>query len=324
MADRSGIASQLGLKAEATYGTAVTVDRFLEFVSEGLKLDVARNESKGLRSGQRLARFDHWAAGKRQAGGQIEFEVANKGFGLLLTTMSLGAVTTTADGLGWRHRGTLGDLFGDSMTVQVGRPDVSGTVQPFTYSGCKVADWELSQAIDDFLSLKLTLDARDETTATALATATAPTVTELFHWGGLSVTVAGSAFDVTSLKIAGNNGLKADRHFLRGSTLKKEPIEEKLREITFELDGEFESLAAYNRYVNGTDTQIVATWTAVATYDTAKPFKLVVTMEGTRWDGETPTVDGPGVLSQPMKGVVLDDGVSPTFAIDYFTSDATP
>lgn len=322
MADRSGIGSQLMLKSEVTYGTGVVVDRPLEFVSEGLKLDIGRMESKGLRSGQRLQRFDHWAAGKRAAGGPIEFEVANKGFGLLLTTMGLGAVSTTADGTGFRHRGTIGDLFGDMMTIQVGRPDVAGTVQPFTYLGCKIAEFELVQEIDEFLILSTSIDARDETTATALATATAPTVTELFHWGGFTMTVGGSAFEPTSFKLGVNNGLKTDRHHLRGATLKKEPIEEKMREVTFEMEGEFESLTAYNRYVNGTDTAIVATWTAVATYDTAKPFKIVATMEGTRWDGETPTVDGAGVLSQPMKGVVLDDATSPTFTLDYFSSDA--
>lgn len=324
MADRSGIGAQLGFKAESTYGTGVTVDRFVEFVSESLKLDISRNESKGLRSGQRLQRFDHWAAGKRSASGDIEFEVANKGFGLLLTTMGLGAVTTTADGAGYKHRGTIGDLYGDMMTIQVGRPDVSGTVQPFSYLGCKIAEWELSQDIDEFLKLTTKIDARDETTVTALATATAPSVTELFHWGGFSMTVAGASFEPTSFKVSCNNGLKTDRHHLRGATLKKEPIEEKMREITFEMDGEFESLTAYNRYVNGTDTAIVATWVCTSTYDTAKPFKIVLTMEGTRWDGETPVVGDAGVLAQPMKGVVLDDATSPTFTLDYYTSDATP
>ena len=322
MTARSGISSQLGLVAESTYGTGVVVTRFLEFLSESMKLDVARVESKGLRSGQRMQRFDHWAAGKRAASGNIEMEVANRGFGLLLTTMGLGALTTTASGTGWKHRGTIGDLFGDMMTIQVGRPDVSGTVQPFTYLGCKVAEWELVQEIDEILKLNLTVDARDETTATALASATAPTLSELYHWGGFALTVGGGAFEPTSFKLGCNNGLKTDRHHLRGATLKKEPIEEKMREVTFEMDGEFESLTAYNRYVNGTDTAIIATWTAVATYDTALPFKIVVTMEGTRWDGETPTVDGAGVLMQPMKGVVLDDATSPTFTVDYFTSEA--
>lgn len=324
MAGRSAIESQLCLAAESTYGTYVAGTRFLEFTSESMKLQIERNESAGLRSGDRVLRSDHWGSGKRQAGGDLEFDVANKGFGLLLTQMMLGAVATTADGTGKKHAGTIGDLYGDMMSVQVGRPDVSGTVQPYSYVGCKVKDWELTQEVDAFLKLKLGVDARDETTSQSLVSASAPAVTELFHWSGLSMTVAGSAFDATKFSLKCDNKLKDDRFHLRGSTLKKEPIESDKREITGELTGEFESLTAYNRFVNGTLATIVATWVCVSTYDTAKPFKIVLTLNSCRFDGETPNVGSPDVLEQPLPFKVLYDGTNSAVMCDYYTSDASP
>lgn len=324
MADRSGIGTQLGVATESTYGTYVAATRFWEFNSESLKLDIARNESAGLRSGDRVLRSDHWAAGAKNVTGDIEMDVGNRGFGLLLTTMMLGAVATTSSGTGKKHAGTIGDLFGDMMTLQVGRPDLAGTVQPFSYLGCKVADWELTQEVDDFLKVKIGVDGRDETTAQSLVSASAPAMTELYHWGELAITVAGGAFDATKFSLKCNNGLKTDRFHLRGSTLKKEPVEAEKRDITGELMGDFESLTAYNRFTGGTVVAIVATWTKTTTYDTALPYKIVLTLNACRFDGETPAVGGPDVLEQPLPFKVLYDGTNSPVMLDYYTADTSP
>jgi hypothetical protein len=323
MPARSGIDTQLGVAEEVTYGTYVAPTRFLTFISESMKLNIDRNESKGLRSGQKYDRTDQWKAGKRRAAGSLQTEVGNKGFGLLFKH-ALGGIATTADGTGKKHTATPGDLFGKALTVQIGTPDVSGTVQPYSYMGSKVASWGLSQPVNDFLLMTLGLDAQDESTAQTLAAATAPAETELFHWSGLVVTVGGSSFDALSFDFNQDNGLNVDRHHLRGSTLKKEPIEAGKRQASGTLVGEFENLTAYTRFVAGTTATIIATWTAVATYDTAKPFKLVLTLQNCRFDGDTPDVGGPDVVQQSLPFKVLDDGTNPVVQVDYYTSDATP
>jgi len=49
--------------------------------------------------------------------------------------------------------------------MQVGRPQISGvTVQPFTYTGCKVTDWEFSCSDNQIAQLKCTVDAQTELT----------------------------------------------------------------------------------------------------------------------------------------------------------------
>jgi hypothetical protein len=76
------------------------------------------------------------------------------------------------------------------MTMQVGTPDVSGTVRPFDYTGCKITDWEFDAGLDALLMLNLGIDAQNEDTAQTLATASYPSAFELFHYGQCVVNVA--------------------------------------------------------------------------------------------------------------------------------------
>lgn len=320
---RSALFAQLGIVDEVTYGTYVAPTRWLEFTEEDVKLDIERNESEGIRTGQRVLRQDHWKAGKRQAAGGITLEVPNKGFGLVLKHM-LGTIATAASGTGKKHTATIGDLWGDMFTAQFGRPDISGTVQPYSYLGCKIAEWELSNSPDEFLLCSLTIDARDETTAQALAAASAPTATDIFHWAGGSFTIGGSATPLIDFSLQGNNGLKTDRFFLAGTNLKSQPIQAAMAEITGEVTVDFDGLTQYNRFVGGTHAAIVGTWVSALEYDTGLPFKVVVTLPACRFDGETPGIEAGETLQQAMPIKVVDDGTNPPISIDYYTSDASP
>lgn len=323
MADRSGIGAQLGLAEETTFGTYVAPARFIEFASETVTYSIARDESKGLRSGQRVLRSDHWKAGKIAAAGDLNLEVGNRGFGLLFKHM-LGAVATTADGAGFKHSCTIGDLFGKSLTAQVGKPDIGGVVDPFSYTGLKITDWDLANSPDNFLDLRLGVLGQNETTAQALGSATAPTETEILHWSGATLTIGGASPTlVQAVSLSGRNNFKGDRYGLVGATTFKEPIENALREITGTVDVEWEGTTNYARFTGGTTAQIIATWTAVATYDTAKPYKLVITMPACRFDGDTPNVAGEDVLMQNIPFKALDAGAG-AITVDYYTADATP
>lgn len=322
MAIRSGLAAQLGHVAESTYGTGVTVTRFTEFVDESLKLESERMESTALRAGRRVQRLDRWAVNKKGVSGDITYEVASKGFGLLLKH-ALGslAITTPGGATTTRlHTVTLGDPWGLSMTVQVGRPDVGGTVQPFTYLGCKVTEWELSLEVDGPLMLKLTYDGRDEVTGTALATATYAASDELLWYTGATLTVGGSAVPVKKVMLKGTNGLKTDRYFINGSSLKSEPIAGELSEITGEIECEFNGLTDYNRFVNGTTAALVFTAEG-STIETTHKFGLTSTLPAVRFDGDTPNVNGTDItmLSLPFK--VLDNGTDPPVSLAYKTTD---
>lgn len=320
MAIPSGLSAQLGIVAESTYGTPVTVTRFYEFVSESLKLEIERIESAALRSGTRVQRSDRWSAGKKSVSGEIEMEISNKSFGLWLHHM-LGSVSSVNTvGTVWTHTFTPGDM-PTGLTVQVGRTGVDGTTRAFTYHGCKIPEWELEVAVDEIAKLNVTILGEDEDTSTGLASASYPSALTLLTFVQGTLTVAGSAFDVKSAKLSGNNGLADDRYFL-GSQLRKQPLEAGMREYLGELEAEFTDLTAYNRYVNGTEAALVLLLRG-AVIEGAHNFDLQITAN-VRFDGETPNVEGGEIVQQPLSFKCLGDTAATALTVVYKTTDTAP
>lgn len=288
----SGIDAQFGFADESTYGTLVAPTQFLEFLSESLKLEKERIESQGIKAGRRV--LHRWAPGVQRVTGDVEIELAPEGTGTLLKHM-FGGVATTGASDPYSHEFTPGDLNGKSFTCQVGRPDVSGTVQPFTYTGCKIPEWELAFAVNEYLKLKTTIYGADETTAEGLAVASYPATYNPFVFTHGSLTVAGSGVDIIEGTLAASNALATDRHRIRSTdpANPKEPLENGRREFTGSLTADFESLTQYNRFVSGTEAAMVLT------FEQSASRSLVVTMN-VRFDGETPSVGGMELLEQSL------------------------
>ncbi|MCP3805374.1 phage tail tube protein [Allokutzneria sp. A3M-2-11 16] len=319
----SGLSAQIGCAEESTYGTPVTVDRFYEFRSESLAMSIERIESQALRPGTRLTRSDDWSSGQKSVGGDVSLELTNKSFGRLFKHMFGGLVTSQpnagTDPTVYLHTFTLGDI-PVGMTWQVGRPDVSGTVRAFTYHGCRVGSWNLECSVGEIATLGLSLIGEDEDTGTALATASYPTSPTLMTFVHGSLSLAGSAHSVKSASVEGNNGLADDRYFL-GTQLRKAPLEAALREYTGTLESEFESLTAYNRFINGTEAEMILLFQG-ATISNAYKFETKITAN-VRFDGETPGVSGTEILQQPLPYKVVDNGTT-SIKVEYQTTDTTP
>ncbi len=324
MAIPSGLSAQLGIAEESTYGTPVTVTRFYEFISESLQLEIERIESQALRSGTRVQRSDRWSSGQKSVGGDVEMELANKSFGLWLKHTLGGVVTSQPDAGGnptvFDHTFTPGDL-PTSLTVQVGRTDVGGTTRAFTYHGCRVASWKIEAAVGEIAKITATLLGEDEDTATGLASASYPSSLSLMTFVNGSLTLAGSAHDVKAFSLEGENGLADDRYFL-GSQLRKQPLEAEMREITGELETEFQDLTAYNRFVNGTEAALVLLFEG-ATISGAFKFATQITAN-IRTDGETPTVGGAEIIEQPLQFKCLGNTSASALTVLYRTTDSSP
>ena len=146
MAAPSGLDAIVQYGVETTHATFATPTRRLEFTEESLSLTEERIESGARRSGSRILPAHRWKRNRKGIEGDTNHEVTSSGFGLLFEHM-LGA-TATATPVGATdartHTATIGALTGTSMSIQAGRPDTTGTVQPFSYLGCKVASWEFS------------------------------------------------------------------------------------------------------------------------------------------------------------------------------------
>lgn len=260
MALPTGLSAQLGYKQETTWGTGVVVDTFVPFLNETLKYDPGILVSNGILAGALLQRESQTTNGKVTAGGDLGLELYDRSVGVLLYH-ALGSVTTTATTAPYTHTMSLSSepLKGKGLTVQVGRPDKTGTVQPFTYTGCKVASWEIALTAGEIGTLGLTLVAQDETTATGLASAsfTTPTPSPMTGvYSGGSFSLAGSSLCVRSVKIHGDNKLNVDRRCI-GTRLISEPVRMDYTDLTGEVTLEFPDLVHYNRFKAGTTGTMV-------------------------------------------------------------------
>lgn len=323
MAIGSGLGSQFGMAAESTYGTPVTVTRFLEMQKEGVKNDVGKHFSRGTKD--LVVRSSRSRTYSKGCMGTIEFEVMNKGFGLLLQhCLGSGSVAQVGATDEYDHTITV-DLtngkFGRMATVQIGRPDVGGTVRPFTYAGGKVVEFEFSSELDGPLLLSTTWDFQSETTGTALASASYPSSPQSFIFIDGAMEIDGVAVAVKSGKIGGKWALDTDRRFLGAITTKKQPIANGELEITGELVLEFESLTEYAKFVAGTQSALELRWAFGEIGSTGEPYHLTMTVPVVEYTGETPNVESSEVLLQTLPFKALYNGTDNPWTIVYSTSD---
>lgn len=293
----TGINGQIGWASEAAYGTIVTPTKFAPFLSESIKNDGgARLVSAGIRGGRRFPSA-HKRGGKT-IGGSVSMEFGNTDVASLLRHL-FGTVATTGVGP-YTHTYTPGTLDDKSLTVQVGRPDLSGVVRARTFSGCKIPSWTLSCEAGSLAQLEMEVSAQDETGVTALAAASYTAGWAPFSFVDGSITNNAGAITVDSWSISGANTLRTDR-FAVGSNKITRQVGNGWRELTVSLTMDFESLAMYDQFLNDTATTLV-----LKLDNGTQSFQ--VTAKGFL-TGESPAVEGPEVLKQPV-GFVAESGTS--------------
>lgn len=319
---------QLGVAHETTYGTAVTVSRFFEYESEGIDDSYGRTQGDPLRVGSGFVRSDRSTPYYEGASGSLQMAVLTKGFGFWLRHMT-GSVPTTSGPTDatYTHTAAEGDLFGDSFTMQINRPfHPSGTAQPFTYSGCKVAKWKLSNAVDGNLLLDLDIDAMQVATATALATASYPASMDNLTWAGGLITVGGTQVDVTEVAIEVDNGLKTDRRFVRQNTDKKEPTASR-RSGSASFKCDFDSLTHRSRAAAttraGTLASFTGTWRGPVLLGATTYPEFTVTLPAIRFDDWKASTGGTEALVQELSGAMLYDGSTSPVTLTYKSADST-
>lgn len=320
--------SQLGLKAETTYGTPVTVDRFFYLLSESITEDVRRDEADEFRPsgfGMLAANTEGWIGGHS---GPVSIHPRSKGFGLLLQFL-LGSIASAGPGSDseYTYTGTPGSLVGDALTMQVNRPfHPSGTNQAHTFAGCKITGWTFSIEPNGYLTLEMQIDARAKSTATALASASFPAGAELFHWSRFALTYAsGTALPVERFELSANLNLATDDRKMNNTTLKEEPTQEGWYDLSWSAVINHSALT-WHDIVNSTSDQysdLVATVTAPTAIGGTTFPHLEFTLPAARFDEPSPTMTDKRGLRQTIGGPVHEDGSNDLITIEYVTADTT-
>lgn len=296
MALNSGLAAQLGFAQETTWGTSLTTGmRFVPLVDESVQTEIEFLESEGIIAGAQVIRTQQWSRGLFRSEGDVGMEVYDRSIGLLLVH-ALGSVTTSGTTAPFTHTITPGDLFGKGLTFQMGRPDRTGTVQPFTYTGAKIQSWELGLTAGEIGTFGITVVAKSETTVTGLVTATYTQSIAPMTFVAGSFTLNTSSLCVRQATITGENQLTTDRVCIGQQTI-DEPVTTDRREFMGEVELEFPNLVHYNRFLAGTEGNLTL---VLANQLTAPNTSTLTISMNVRTEGSTPNVGGRDMLVQTM------------------------
>lgn len=175
-----------GIALESGFGLPIAPDHFFEWLSSS-KMDHDPNViyPKGLKVGARFARGSRRTLLVAKPSGKLDFELASRGFGALLQA-GFGTAASNAITGGYQQlfTATTSGSSLPSIAVQEGLVRADGTVVAHTWRGCTVKTLTLSQAMDAFLGLSVTLDSKamhvtrsvtDGVTTSASATVTSAT-----------------------------------------------------------------------------------------------------------------------------------------------------
>lgn len=335
----SGIGASLGIGAESTAGTIASITRWLEFNSESLKSTKVVVQGQGLRGGGLHPRRSRRAVVGSDAGGDVTLDLATNGMGLLLKAMLGSSTSAVLTGTAYQQIHIPGSLIGNSLTVQKLVPELDGDLKAFTYNGAKVTSWTLTFGKDSIATLSVTFDAWDETVATAAGTPSYSATANVFGFADLSLIVGGTVSTTSGLAsvsggtaIAGvtggtitySTGIRAgsDNRYANG---KVEQVQNAWRGVTGTLNVDFiDRAAVYDLYDADTSVALKVAFTRSDTPITGATYPAIdFLVPSITFDGETPAVGGPDVVSLSAPWTGLDDGTNATVQVRVVTSDAT-
>ena len=256
------------------------------------------------------------------AEGSIEMDALSSGLGLLLEGVFGSTTGPTQIGATAAYTSTFAtttDASNISYTIQKLVATNSGVLNPFTYHGAVITDFELSQDVGGFLTVKFDFDSEDEDKSTAAGTPTYPSTGSPFDWTQVALTVAGTPICATSFNFSANMGLKTDRRFLCNSGLKSQPKRAAMPEYTGEINAEFEDTTQYDKFVAGEIFEVTATWTGAA-IDTENEV-ISLTLPACQYDGSTPEASLDDMTMQSLPFKVLFNGTDAAATLAYTSVD---
>lgn len=326
----TGLNGSVGLAAETTYGTYVAPTKFVEPVA-AVPLKKVKNAQQGggLAAG-RLVQPGSKRVVTTEAGTvTLPLELTRTGLGILLQHAFGGSAAPVqqAATAAWLQTHVLADNVGKSLTVQSGVPETGGTVRPYTGKGGKVTSLEIVCGVDEIAMITTEVDLRQVSEVETLA---APSYVsrKLFHFGQMSVKVGtfGAEVAVSGVKKVTfklERGQDVARFYAGAGGLKAEPLGNEFVKVSATIDFDFVDKTVFaDRFASDAPTSVVIDWTgdliAAANYE-----RLTIKLPQVFVDGETPALDGPGVVSNSVPLIAQNDGTNPTVTCEYMSIDTT-
>jgi hypothetical protein len=315
----------VGMKKETTYGTAVTVDRFPEFIDESLAWNPSFVQGAGMRVGSRLARSGRRVLAKQSAGGDINVELVSKGLGTFLEALFGVGVSTAVPG----QSGVFQQLYTptttdplNSYTIQKGIPPLGGgAATAMTFLGAVCTSGEFSASNADIVKLKTTWDAKEVKTDVAYAAPSYVAGGELFHFAEGAITIGGSQTPPTATALATGGTVAAtiedfsvsfdnkidDGGFTFGGSGKRnrKPVVG-LADAKGKVTAEYSDTVLRDAYLNQTALALTLTFLSATVIGSSANYALQFHFPDIRLEGELPKSAAGSPVKQSIDFTVLD------------------
>jgi hypothetical protein len=330
MALGSGLAHSFGFAPEATFGTYVAPTKWLEVQSTEIKKVKNTYQGGGMAAG-RVVRAGRRRVVTSQAGaGPVKLEVPANGFGGLLNGLLGGTVAPVQQGATAAYLQShplVADQMGKRFTMQGGVPDLAGTVRPYTFLGSKITAMEFSCGINEPLTVTVDVDCRQVVESETLA---APSFleTDIFHFAQSAVLLgtydAEAQVDgIRKMTLRIERPSRMDRFYHGNAGLKSEPVGNNWVAISGTIEADYLDKTVFaDRFASDASTALIWRFTGPsieAPYN--ELFELRVPM--IFFDGDTPVVQGPDVVSGSFPWVAANDLDNVAVTGRIITSDAT-
>lgn len=326
--------ASMGVKKEASYGVAETVNRWYEFVDQSFVQDNKYVQGKGLRVGRYTDRRSRRALAMVDAKGTLKLEAATVGMGPIWEAMLGTNTSSLRSGVIYQQLATPKADPAPSYTWQAGIPPIGGgaTVAQ-TYSGMVCDKWEISCDASSAIVMVSTdwIGKKGETgigyTAPSYATApnlftftqgaiaignntgttlTVPTTTTL------GTTTATADYTITKFSLKGDNGASADPGgYVLGSAGQRNRVSAYgLRKWTGSFTAEFQDVSKCDWYLNQTSLNLLLTFTSATAITGGAFATLQIAIPCLVLEGDVPVSNGGKVVETDFKFTVLDAEVA--------------
>lgn len=322
----SGLDAFVGIGSEGTYGARAVPNTFLPFTSESLALTQEFVSSQPLMSGVMVQPEGLHRGSTRSVEGSLEMELYDRGMGKVLNMLHGNTVTPTTPGGATLSRQQVHNIglsspVGKGLTVQVARPDVSGTVRPFDYLGCKVTEATIAVESGGAATLALSVDGQDEKTDQTLATPTYVTAARPFTFQDCSLSIGGSvAANVRSATVTIPLNMATDRYLLGNSGIKNQPLLNDMSAITVSATLEFASLADHTRFRNGNNVALKFEGVG-ANIEGVFNYRFTVDIASAKQTSSSPVVSGPDIITSDVDFEVKWNGSVAPLVITTVNTD---
>ena len=312
---------------ESTYNTAVSLTRAYEGKADTFTRSQQRIESVGFRADMQTLRSDRVVTVNEGGSGSIEIDAMNGGLGLLMQGClgtSAGPVQQAATAAYLQTYSTSDAAPGVSYTIQVLRPTLESGSSAFTYTGCVITGWSLTQSTDGLLTITYDFDfANSVHNITAENPAYAANTTP-YDWTDCVVTLdpGGTPETLDALDFSLNFGLalKVDRRYLRGSEIKKEPVRNGIPTYDGSIAIDFTGTTRYDEWTSGTVVDLEVKWTG-ASIESPYNNEIALRMKAINWTDAAPVVSLSDTPRQVLPFRILHDGTNPACTLTYQSAD---